>query len=65
MDVDYLAPCITRSSAAMVLNFYGKQVLVFHVEAFQLLVPSQFWEMIENGNIFVFFFSEKSQVIKG
>ena len=28
MDADALAPCVTKASAAMVLNMYGMQVLL-------------------------------------
>ena len=42
MTADALAPCVARSSAAMVLAIYNnKQVCVFEEEAFQLYVPSQ------------------------
>ena len=35
-----LAPCITRSSAAMVLAMQDKQVFVFHKVGFQIWVPT-------------------------
>ena len=43
MADDDLAPYVARSSAAMILTMQVKQVLVFHEERFQLIVPSQFW----------------------
>ena len=46
MFIDALAPCITRSSATMVLIMKDKQVLVFHKNGFQCPVPSPCWENI-------------------
>ena len=40
-----LAPCITMSSATMVLAVQDKQVLVFNEKGFQLYVTSQCWEI--------------------
>ena len=34
---DALAPCITRSSAAMVLHTQNRHFIVFHEEGFQVL----------------------------
>ena len=52
MAADDLAPCVARSSAAMVLTKQDKQVLIYHKDTFQLPVPSQWWEIIENANVF-------------
>ena len=46
MSVDDLAPCVARSSTAMVLNMQDKLDQVFHKEGFQLHVPSQCSEII-------------------
>ena len=43
MAADGLGPYIARSLTAMVL--YDKQVLFFSQFGFQLLVPSQCWEI--------------------
>ena len=51
MAADALAPCVTKSSAAMVLIMQDEHVLVFHEEGFQQPAPSPFWEMMENVNI--------------
>ena len=53
MTADDLAPCIARSSAAMVLIMEDEQIHVFHEVGFQLPVPSQCWEMKQNANIFL------------
>ena len=53
---DGLAPWVARPSAAMVLNMQDKQVLVFHEEGFQLPVSSQWWEIIENANMYLLSF---------
>ena len=47
---DALAPCVAKTSAAMVLNVSNKKVLVFNEEAFQQVLPTpcQWWEIIEN-----------------
>ena len=50
-SADVLAPLVTRSSAAMVLTIQDKQILVLHVEGFQITTPFQFWEMMVNTNI--------------
>ena len=49
---DALAPCIARLSTAMVFSVYVYWILVLHEERFQLLKPSQCWEMTETKNIF-------------
>ena len=36
ISTDALAPCVTKSLAAMVLSMAYKQVLAFHKERFQL-----------------------------
>ena len=35
MPADALAPCVARSSAAMMETTWNKQVIVFHKEGFQ------------------------------
>ena len=60
MDIDALDPCVTRPSAAMTLTMPDKQVPVFHEDIFQLLLPSQFCEMIENVNIYIYIFFQNS-----
>ena len=45
MAVDALAPCVTRSSATIVLNMQDKWILDFCKEGFQLPVPSPCWEI--------------------
>ena len=52
MGADAVAPCVARSSAAMVLAMQDNQVLVFQVEGFQLLVSSPSWEITENAIVF-------------
>ena len=54
MTVDVLAFSVARTSAAMVLTVQYSYVLVFLEERFQLPVPSQCWEIIENINIYFF-----------
>ena len=39
MVADALAPCVARTSAAMILIIYNRQFLVLPEEEFQLLVP--------------------------
>ena len=39
MAADALVPCVTRTSAAMTLTIWNKQVLVFQEKGFQLPVP--------------------------
>ena len=51
---DALAPCITRSSAAVVLTAQDKQVLVFLGGGFQWPGSSWCWEMVENANMILF-----------
>ena len=48
---DDLAPCIARSSLTTVLFMLDKQVLAFHEEGFQLPVPLQCWEAMENAEM--------------
>ena len=50
--IKILAPHITSPSAAMVLTMQDKHVLVLAKERFQLLMQSQFWEIIENANLY-------------
>ena len=40
MAADALAPCVARSSAAVVLTMHDKQVFVFHKEGVQAHSPS-------------------------
>ena len=39
MAADVLAPCVTRSSVAMVLARLDEWVLVFHDEGFEIPAP--------------------------
>ena len=50
MAADALDPCVTRSSAAMILNMPDKQVCG---ERCQLPLWSRCWEMIKNANVFL------------
>ena len=52
---DVLVPCISSSSAAMLLTMEDEQVLIFYKEGFQPTAPSQCWEMVQNANIFLCF----------
>ena len=52
MANDALAPCNTKSKAATVLSLKGKHVLVFHEKWFQLPVPSECCEMIQNTSMY-------------
>ena len=52
MVADALAPLVARPSATMLLTMEDKQVLVIHKVRFQLPLPSEFWELLENLNIF-------------
>ena len=54
MPADALAPCVARSSAAMVLAMRNGQVLVFHEEGFQLPVSCQCRGLTEDVNMFLF-----------
>ena len=54
MTADAMAPCVARASAVMMLTLQDKRTLVFNEEGFQMPTPSQGWEMLENGNIFLF-----------
>ena len=55
---DALAPYIPRSSETMLLAMSDKWFLVFHEVGFQLLVPSQYWETMENVNAFLCFLKQ-------
>ena len=55
LAADALAPCVARSSAAMLFNVHNRWVLIFHEEGVQPAVPSQCWAMIGNINIFCIF----------
>ena len=46
---------LLASISIMVLSIQYKQVLVFHWAGFQLPMPSQCWETIENSDIFLFY----------
>ena len=50
MIADGLGPCVTSSSAAMVLTVVYKPLHVFHEQEYQISIPSQCWEKIENEN---------------
>ena len=45
MVSNVLAPCVTRSSATMIIKMQDNHVYVSHKEEFQLPVSSQFWEI--------------------
>ena len=49
------APYVPQTSAAMVLTTQDKEVLIFRDEECQLPASSQFWEVIQNVNIFFMF----------
>ena len=51
MAADVLALGGARTSAAMVFAMYDKLVIAFHEEGFQLLVPSDFREIIEYDDV--------------
>ena len=51
---DVLATIVGSTSAAMLLTIRDKLFAVFHEERFQLPVSSQYREMREIANIFVF-----------
>ena len=53
MAADVLAPCVTRSSAAVLLMIQDKWVIVFRGGGFWLLVSSWCQKMIENTNTFL------------
>ena len=55
MAAEALAPCVARTSAAMVLNMQNKQVFAFYEERFHLRQPYQCWERIDNANIILCF----------
>ena len=55
MATDALAPCVAKSSAAVILSVWDWHVLVFHEGEFELPGSSYFWEMIENANISLYF----------
>ena len=63
MTSDIVATWGTRSLATMIFTMKDKQVLDFHKEGFQLPVPIQFWEMIENAKIVCFL--KQVSMIKG
>ena len=48
MVVDALAPCVARTSAAMILIVWNRQVLVLLKDGFQLPVSYQCGQMAEN-----------------
>ena len=52
MANDALAHRNTKSKADTVLSLKGKHVLVFHEKGFQLPVPSECCEMIQNTNMY-------------
>ena len=45
---DALAPCVTKSSATMVLTMQDIQVLAIHEKRFQQPAWTWSWEMIQN-----------------
>ena len=60
MVPDALAPCVARSSAAMMLTLRNEWILIFHKEGFQLPAPSQYREMMYNTNN-IFCVAKKNQ----
>ena len=52
MAVEVDAPCITKSPAPKLLIMKGQLVLVLHWEGFQLPALIQFWETIDNINLY-------------
>ena len=52
VNAEDLVLYIARSSPIMVLTMKDKGIPVIQEAEFQLPVPSQCWEMIENANIF-------------
>ena len=59
MAVDALAPCIARSSTAMVLNMHDNLAFVCHKEEFQLSVLCQSLEMFVSYYILDFILQKK------
>ena len=59
-SVGALAPCNVRSSTIL-LNMWDKWVLCFHVEEYQLPVPSQCWEMAKKNVSTLSFLRNKIQ----
>ena len=53
MAADDLAPSVVRSSTAMVLHMEVKQVIVIHKWKFEVPAPYEYWEIIENANIYI------------
>ena len=51
MAADALAPCIAGPPAAIVLSMQNKLVFVLYKDLFQLPVPFQYREIIENANM--------------
>ena len=58
---DALAPCVARSSAAMLLIMWDHQVLVFDEQEFLVLVPSRCREKMENIKTYFYVLSETSK----
>ena len=54
---DALAPCVTRSPAAILLNIWDKQVLISQEGRFQLPVFVWCWEIVKNIYIYFHIFS--------
>ena len=57
MAADVMVPCVTRSSAASVLNMQYKQAFVYHKKRFQIPQLTHYLEIIEilkKTNIFMF-----------
>ena len=56
MVADAPDPCVTRSSAAMILTMQNRYVIVLHKGGFQQPVSCQCGAMIEIENIGLWFF---------
>ena len=56
MAANTLAPCIARSSAAMILTMQDKWALVIYKDKFQLPVPYYDWEMLVTDCRYIFMF---------
>ena len=65
MAADTLAPCVARSSAAMILTISNVDILIVLLSEFQQLGAYQYRVMMWNENIFLCDFSKKIQHDKG
>ena len=58
MGADALDPWIDGTTAPIILTMQARHFFVFHKVGIQQPVPIQFWEMIENANVFSCFPNE-------